>query len=412
MSNSDNPKIGANFQKRVRDWLQKNCHNNFELEKKIPIGNPPKDHKFDIVDQENTIAVECKCYTWTESGKIPSAKMGFTNEAAFYLTFLPDSYEKYIVMLKSHHPKRNESLAEYYFKTNHHLLGKIIVAEYDSEKNELHVVGQNDFSKDGNYLVAIRSFLESKGLGYDTSLTAEIEKRNAGKHYAIQDHIRGMVYSMLTNQTKWFRVKPHLLEINKLFYNYNPEKILAAEPGYFCQGILDLKCGNMSTKAQMEALPDNIRVFQHIEDEFGSIDAFITSQPADVIVERLSNGSSPYKMRMLGEALVWEYLRNVGVDGAKPDTHLRRFLSADRMGTGGHSPATVSEVNEQVAKLSEQTGMSKVEIDNLIWSFCADGFGEICTATPRCTSCPIRDWCKMTLGIPSPERSSQCVAST
>jgi len=54
---------------------------------------------------------------------------GFTNEAAFYLTFLPDSYEKYIVMLKSHHPKRNESPAEYYFRINHHLLGKIKVAK-------------------------------------------------------------------------------------------------------------------------------------------------------------------------------------------------------------------------------------------------------------------------------------------
>ena len=75
------------------------------------------------------------------------------------------------------------------------------------------------------------------------------------------------------------------------------------------------------------------------------------------------------------------------------DTHLRRFLGADRMGTGSNSPATISEVNDQVARLSEQTGMSKVEIDNLIWSFCADGFGEVCTATPHCKSCPIADYC-------------------
>lgn len=47
-----------------------------------------------------------------------------------------------------------------------------------------------------------------------------------------------------------------------------------------------------------------------------------------------------------------------------------------------------------LSKLSEQTGMSKIEVDNLIWSFCADGFGEICTATPHCKNCPIRDWCK------------------
>ena len=63
------------------------------------------------------------------------------------------------------------------------------------------------------------------------------------------------------------------------------------------------------------------------------------------------------------------------------------------MGTGNNSPATASEVNEQVAVLSEQTGMLKVEVDNLIWSFCAEGFGEVCTATPHCKSCSISEWC-------------------
>ena len=70
-------------------------------------------------------------------------------------------------------------------------------------------------------------------------------------------------------------------------------------------------------------------MFYRIEDEFGSIDSFITSEPADAIVQKLSKATSPYKMKMLGEALAWEYLRNVGIDGAKPDTHLRRFLGAD-----------------------------------------------------------------------------------
>ena len=393
MSNSDNPRNGADFQRQVLHWFRKNYDSDFELEKKIPIGNPAKDHKFDIVDTAGTIAIECKRYTWTETGNVPSAKIGFTNEAAFYLSFLPETYEKYIVMLKSHHPKRTESLAEYYYRTNRHLLGKTKVAEYDPEQNELRIVGQNAVSKAGDYLQVIREYLDSKGLGYNTSLTAEIEKRKAGKQYTIRDHIQGMIYSLISNQTKWYRVEPHLSEIDELFYNYDPEKILHTDPGYFCEGLFNLKCGNMSIKAQMEALPENIQTFRYIEDEYGSIDSFITSEPTETIVEKLSRGASPYKLKMLGEALVWEYLRNVGIDGAKPDTHLRRFLGADRMGTGDHSPATISEVNEQVAKLSEQTGMSKIEVDNLIWSFCADGFGEICTATPHCSDCPIRDWC-------------------
>ena len=98
------------------------------------------EHKFDIVAADESIAVECKRYTWTETGNVPSAKMGFTNEAAFYLSFLPDIYEKYIVMLYSFHEKRHETLSEYYFRTNHHLLVSIKVSEYDPEKNEMRII--------------------------------------------------------------------------------------------------------------------------------------------------------------------------------------------------------------------------------------------------------------------------------
>lgn len=143
MSNSENPQNGANFQLAVLNYFIRKHGEGFELEKKIPIGIPPKNHKFDIVSEQKKIVIECKRYTWTETGNVPSAKMGFTNEAAFYLSFLPDTYEKYIVMLKSHHPKRAESLAEYYFRTNRHLLGKTKVAEYDPITDEFRIVGSN-----------------------------------------------------------------------------------------------------------------------------------------------------------------------------------------------------------------------------------------------------------------------------
>lgn len=71
---------------------------------------------------------------------MPSAKMGFTNEAAFYLSFLPDTYTKYIVMLYSYHEKRGETLAEYYYRRYQHLLGDIKVAEYDPESKEMRVI--------------------------------------------------------------------------------------------------------------------------------------------------------------------------------------------------------------------------------------------------------------------------------
>ena len=144
MSNSDNPLIGATFQRQVRDYFSEKYGRDFILEKKIPIGHPEKEHTFDIVDCDSKIAIECKRYTWTKTGNVPSAKMGFCNEAVFYLSFLPDTYTKYLVMLESRHEKHQETLAEYYFRMNRHLLGKTIVAEYNPVTNKLRIVGSND----------------------------------------------------------------------------------------------------------------------------------------------------------------------------------------------------------------------------------------------------------------------------
>ena len=142
--NSENPKKGAEFQKQVKQWFQQYYGRAFKLEEKIAIGNPPKFHKFDIVDVNNSIVIECKCYTWTETGNVPSAKMGFCNEAAFYLSFLSNEYEKYIVLLYSWNERRNETLAEYYFRTNNHLLGKTKIAEYNPKDNKLRIIGSSD----------------------------------------------------------------------------------------------------------------------------------------------------------------------------------------------------------------------------------------------------------------------------
>lgn len=142
MSNTENPYNGAVFQEKAAEFLSRKYNKEFVLEKKIAIGFPSKEHKFDIVSADGSIAVECKRYTWTETGNVPSAKMGFCNEAAFYLSFLPDNVDKYIVMLESRHPKHDETLAEYYYRMNRHLLGKTKVAEYNPETDFFKVIGE------------------------------------------------------------------------------------------------------------------------------------------------------------------------------------------------------------------------------------------------------------------------------
>lgn len=243
------------------------------------------------------------------------------------------------------------------------------------------------------YIDVIRMYLNHKGINCNTNLLARVKERKEGKEFTLEDHIRGMVYSMMSSQKKWFVIEPNLSEIDKLFFDYDYKKIIEKNPDYYCEKLYELKCGNRNTKKQMNSLKDNIKTFQRIENDYGSIDLFILSKSPEEIVKSLSDEKSLYKIKCFGEALSWEYLRNIGIDAAKPDVHLRRFFSAKRMGTGKVPEATEAEVIEQINFLSEETGISKTELDNLIWRYCADGYGEICTANPRCNECLIRHRC-------------------
>ena len=246
----------------------------------------------------------------------------------------------------------------------------------------------------GEELLKMRDYLTQMCKQYDDSIHVMVAQRKNGKCFTLEDHIAGLVYAQLTNQTKWSRIVPHLKEIDALFFNYDPKKIKSMSPTYFSDALFKLKCGNISTAAQMRGLAHNVEIMEALTEKYGSMDAFILSAPAHIIVDKLSSARSEYKLSQMGVALTWEYIRNVGIDGCKPDTHLRRFLGKDRMGGKTTAVATIEETIEQVEVLSKETGLALCAIDNIIWSFCADGYGEVCTATPHCERCVVRSSCK------------------
>jgi len=269
-------------------------------------------------------------------------------------------------------------------------ISMLILDKYNQKNN----INLSPVIPQKHYLILMKEFLEEKGFQLEDSILIHLKEREEGKKFSTSEHIRGFIYALLTNQTKWKRIEEHLPEIDALFFDYDVDKLKATPPEYFYQEIFKIKCGNISTKAQMEALKNNIEIFEKIKKAYGNIDAFVTSEPVAEVVKMLSKENSCYKLKMMGEALTWEYIRNVGIDGAKLDTHLRRFFGSNRLGKGKNCVASIEEVMKQVDELSGETGLTKVEIDNLIWSYCADGYGEICTATPHCKFCVIRSFCK------------------
>jgi|ERR1700676_330858 len=128
--NSLNPSKGRDFQTLAARVLETELGVRFLIDRAIPIGSPPKLHRFDLVSDDERFVGECKNYSWTETGNMPSAKMAFLNEAVLYLSLLPKSTQKFIVMRLDAHPKRG-TLLEYYLRTFRHLLSGVAFYEID-----------------------------------------------------------------------------------------------------------------------------------------------------------------------------------------------------------------------------------------------------------------------------------------
>lgn len=132
-TNSENPYVGRKFQEFVQAILKEKYDTYFEQEAAIPIGSPPKNHKFDLASTDRSIVAECKCYTWTDSGNVPSAKLMGLDEAVFYFGFLPAGTKKILCMKKSVFLEKTETLAEYYIRIHGHLLGDVSVFEISDD---------------------------------------------------------------------------------------------------------------------------------------------------------------------------------------------------------------------------------------------------------------------------------------
>ena len=136
MSNS-NKKKGDDFRDLAMPILREKLNTTLKPEVKISIGEPKIEHAFDLANENKSIVIECKNYTWTKAGNVPRAKISTINEAVLYFSFLDANVRKILYLKKSVHPKRQETLAEYYVGTYGQLLRDITVYEIDESTQEI-----------------------------------------------------------------------------------------------------------------------------------------------------------------------------------------------------------------------------------------------------------------------------------
>ena len=249
--------------------------------------------------------------------------------------------------------------------------------------------------------------VQAKKLWENTYIKKQIDKRENGGTFTLQDHIRAMVYSMLTSGASWNRVEPSIdietgrvLLIDEIFYQYDVDTLLNTDPMDLVERVKQHKLGTQYIKNQMVALIDtNIGKLQSLEKEYGSVDNFyqgfiVTDPTLKTLVKELSAENKPHKFLQFGEALTAEYLRNVGYDISKPDRHICRILGSKNLGCSDSEITSIYEAFDIVAEIAKVLGKHTAEVDYILWSYCANDYGEICTVNkPNCDICVGKENC-------------------
>lgn len=248
---------------------------------------------------------------------------------------------------------------------------------------------------------------DDKKLWENTYIKHQIDKRDRKEPFYFEDHIRGMVYSMLSSNSAWERMDNgidkqtgKILPIDKIFHEYDVPFILKSSSEEIVKQIKDVGGGSQSIKKQVDALiKSNIPKLQVLEKQYGNIDICYkkyidVDNTLKMLIIMLSSPSSQLKMHQMGEALVAEYLRNVGYDIAKPDRHIRRILGCEYLGCSDNKLVPVFETMDIIKKIADYLGKNVAEIDYILWSYCAKGYGEICTLkNQKCEMCVAKKYC-------------------
>lgn len=215
------------------------------------------------------------------------------------------------------------------------------------------------------------------------------EKRKNKVDFSLTEHVKAMVYSMLSNNRPWDGIAKNSEKIDAIFQNFNIDYLLTASPEELEQKLKEIKCGNRQIKNQMLNLSGNIKILQRIAYDFGTIDNYYNSTATDTLIKSLSVSGQKYKLKYMGTPLVCEYLKGVGLDIIKPDVHVCRIVG--RLGYSKHNPATIQEALDVCKAIADEYNLPQVAVDTVFWQYCAKDKFEICSDVPKCNHCGVQN---------------------
>jgi len=218
------------------------------------------------------------------------------------------------------------------------------------------------------------------------------ELRKQGHLFTFKEHLSALILAQLYNE-RWGdnNIRENIDKVRLIFKDYDKEVLKQADKDEIFNSLYKINCTNPITRRILNGLNQNIETFERTEKDYGSIDNFITSKDINKIADCFYEGK--YKLIQVGVLIAYDYLRRVGMDVCNPRYQLSRLLGNDRLGLIDKKKATRSQVLALVQKMSDETGISVLELNHLLWQFYIQRGGNICLPTPNCNYCKLRNYC-------------------
>lgn len=95
---------------------------------------------------------------------------------------------------------------------------------------------------------------DTNKLWENTYIKRQIDKRKENSSFSVNDHIRAMVYSMLSSGVAWNRIAEnadiatgHIRDVDEIFCNYSPKQLLKCTPEQLGNSLNKIHCASQYT---------------------------------------------------------------------------------------------------------------------------------------------------------------------
>lgn len=219
-----------------------------------------------------------------------------------------------------------------------------------------------------------------------------IVEREKGRKFDFKDHLYALVLTMLCNN-RWgdTNIKNNINRIKAIFHDFDKNYLKLANSTYLVEELKKIHCTNLMINKQMKVLPYNIKMLEKIESDYDSLDEFVSIEDSNKIANLLYDGK--YKMKQVGKSFAFDYLKKVGINCCKSSTQMERLFGMSRLGIVTNEVATAGQVISIIKKLAKLNNLKEIEVELLLQQFCLSKFSNICSETPRCNKCFLREIC-------------------